>query len=51
MGSVLGFALLFCCRFVLKKKTKKKTPQTFFIVTLLQSGIPQHWFLYSIGLK
>lgn len=48
MGSVLGFALLFCCRFVLKKKKK---PQTFFIVTLLQSGIPQHWFLYSIGLK
>ena len=47
MGSVLGFALLFCCRVVLKKK---KT-LTFFIVTLLQSGIPQHWFLYSIGLK
>lgn len=31
MGSVLGFALLFCCRFVLKKK--KKTTNFFYCYT------------------
>lgn len=33
MGSVLGFALLFCCRFVLKKKTKKKPTNFFYCYT------------------